>query len=159
MMTNKQYMEHKGMVCPMCSSRQVAINGELEVDGDTAWQAVTCTKCNYEWNDVWSLVGFEQPESEPQTVSLFKLIESADTMICQGYEIDSRGMVFYESATGGPELQDVLRLDHWDDTIALVRDQQVGLNSDGEATAVSVDNDALKFQFKATRPLTLGDLE
>ncbi len=81
-------------------------------------------------------------------VQLFKAINAASLVICQGYEIDG-----YKMET--PALQ---RLECGDDIIAEVKDQEIDLDSDGCAKALTINGTAVDFEFRVTRPMTAQDL-
>lgn len=80
--------------------------------------------------------------------SLFKLINAASIVVVNGYEIDE----FVEDVPGE------LRLGCGDEDEFYVTDQEVELDSDGEAIGVDKEGKALDFEFKIIKPLTLGDL-
>ncbi len=79
---------------------------------------------------------------------LFKAINAASLVVCQGYEIDG-----FKLET--PELQ---RLEFDDAIIASVEDQEIDLDSDGCATALTVKGTSVNFEFRVTRPMTAQDL-
>ena len=58
-LTQKQYVDKVGGVCPYCQSTD--IEGEhFEVDGGSAWQEVHCNDCDAYWTDLYKLVGYEK---------------------------------------------------------------------------------------------------
>lgn len=38
--------------CPFCQEHNIE-GGSVEIDGHTAWQVVTCTRCQGEWSEVY----------------------------------------------------------------------------------------------------------
>jgi hypothetical protein len=81
-------------------------------------------------------------------VQLFKAINAASLVICQGYEIDWQTM----------ETPARQRIECGEDTIATVEDQEIELDSDGSAKALTIDGAAVDFEFRVTRPMTAQDL-
>ena len=45
-------------LCPHCGSNDIS-GGFIEVDGDSAWQEVSCSTCEKEWRDVYKLTEVE----------------------------------------------------------------------------------------------------
>ncbi len=60
-LTDKQYVEAEGNLCPECGLKTVDTSGPISSTGDTATQSCHCTNdaCSAEWADVWRLVGFD----------------------------------------------------------------------------------------------------
>jgi len=79
--------------------------------------------------------------------SLFKLIEAASIVIVNGYEIDE----FVWDVPGQ------VRMGCSDDFTVYLPDQEVDLDSDGEAIAKDEQGDPMDFEFKIIRPLKLTD--
>jgi hypothetical protein len=50
----KPYIERGGVACPFCESSNIE-GRQFDVQAGTAWQPMTCTDCNREWNDVYRL--------------------------------------------------------------------------------------------------------
>jgi len=61
MKTDKEYVNDSGQHCPNCDSAEIE-GGNIEVDGQCAWQPVTCNECNSTWNDTFQLTGFAEFE-------------------------------------------------------------------------------------------------
>lgn len=53
----KKYIESKGQVCPVCNKKYTVEGGSVEMDGDKAYQEVTCTSCGASWTDIYTLTG------------------------------------------------------------------------------------------------------
>ena len=47
------YLKDSGK-CPRCKSTDIT-GDSIEVDGDSAWQNVSCSECNETWTDVYTL--------------------------------------------------------------------------------------------------------
>jgi formate dehydrogenase maturation protein FdhE len=56
----KAYLE-ASCICPFCGSRDIE-GDHIEVDGQTAWQPITCNFCNKRWHDIYKLVDVEAVE-------------------------------------------------------------------------------------------------
>ena len=56
----KYYLKHKGTRCPFCKTDRLHA-GELQADGDTIFQDVTClkSKCRHTWTDIYKLQGVD----------------------------------------------------------------------------------------------------
>ena len=50
----RRYIAVKGTRCPYCGSQDVTVS-DMQADGDTAWQAVTCDNCGKNWTDNYNL--------------------------------------------------------------------------------------------------------
>ena len=62
-LTKKQksdYLKNSGK-CPYCKSDQIE-GGSIEIDGETAWQTVSCLNCDKKWNDIYRLANVEEVE-------------------------------------------------------------------------------------------------
>ena len=56
-LTDKAYVQAGGGICPFCTS--TSITGEpIEVDGNGAFQNVSCEDCNGVWMDKYQLTGY-----------------------------------------------------------------------------------------------------
>jgi hypothetical protein len=62
-MTDAQYVENEGRLCPFCGHDQV-VGDKPEVNGTTVTLDVTCSnsQCEKEWHDRYALVGYNQPD-------------------------------------------------------------------------------------------------
>lgn len=76
--TNKVY---DGSTCPFCGSNELSGDGQVEVDGDMAWQAISCAACEAGWNDQYKLVGFLTTR-EPQKAGP-NAIETIEYSVCE----------------------------------------------------------------------------
>lgn len=50
----KKYLEQGGNNCPNCGSVSFK-GGFVQIDGDSAWQAVSCNDCDTSWEDQYTL--------------------------------------------------------------------------------------------------------
>lgn len=54
----EKYLRNPG-ACPHCGSND--LEGEsINLDDNIAWQTVGCTKCNQQWNDIYTLTDVEE---------------------------------------------------------------------------------------------------
>ena len=53
----RRYLAHSS-ASPICESGNVS-GGSIDMDGDSAWQSVTCMNCGAEWDDVYKLNSIE----------------------------------------------------------------------------------------------------
>lgn len=51
-----KYVTKGGIRCPWCESSDIT-GGFVEVDTGTAWQPMSCTECDAEWEDQYVLTG------------------------------------------------------------------------------------------------------
>ena len=56
-LTNAEYVESAGTVCPYCKSEHIT-GGSVDIDGGIASQNVACYECDAEWTDHYRLVGY-----------------------------------------------------------------------------------------------------
>lgn len=97
-------------------------------------------------------------------VSLFKLINSADSTYVDGCEVDAYNMTTQQFST--PTKVEVCMLDLANETVVYFADQPVDLGDDGTCMAWSFPNPddddepstATHFLFTTTRPFTPADL-
>lgn len=54
----KDYLSGKSGQCPKCKSLNI-VGEHIEVDGQTAWQEVSCSNCEFIWNDIYTLTDIE----------------------------------------------------------------------------------------------------
>lgn len=59
--SNEEHLKSRGAACPWCRSASLKA-GRIEVDGDSAWQPVTCESCGKSWTDDYRLSGFTPDE-------------------------------------------------------------------------------------------------
>jgi hypothetical protein len=75
-LTNQEYVDQKGVVCPYCRDRHV-LNGdyeedeedgvELNVNCEYGYRKIICSTCGKRWKDIYRLVGYiEEDESVGQ---------------------------------------------------------------------------------------------
>ena len=57
MLSEQQYIEKRGLICPRCESDDIGVE-HAEFDGDYAWQVTECDKCDLRWIDDYSLTGY-----------------------------------------------------------------------------------------------------
>ena len=50
------YVSKGGAYCPFCKSDQI-VGGNIDIDGNAAFQPVTCSDCGEEWQDSYTLTG------------------------------------------------------------------------------------------------------
>ena len=60
-LTEKQYAEAGGIICPYCKSNSIE-GGKAEFEGDTVYANVTCLDCEKEWTDQFTLTGYLEIE-------------------------------------------------------------------------------------------------
>lgn len=58
MLTDKEYVDRSGIICPYCNSIEVK-SGCLDINGKTVTDNIICLDCNKEWTDIYTLIGFE----------------------------------------------------------------------------------------------------
>jgi hypothetical protein len=58
-LSDKEYLAHGGAICPKCYGRSIDAPDAIQQDGSTAFQRITCNDCEYEWDDMWELRGYE----------------------------------------------------------------------------------------------------
>lgn len=57
-MTEQEYRELGGGRCPYCHSDNIT-GDAIEVDGSIAWQPVSCDDCGKDWEENYSLIGYQ----------------------------------------------------------------------------------------------------
>ena len=58
MMTQEEYINKAGQLCPVCKSPAIKTMGEVDTDDDYAWQRIQCSNCSNQWDDTYKLVGY-----------------------------------------------------------------------------------------------------
>ncbi len=58
MLTNKEYVEEEGTVCPNCGDSSIS-GASVEITYNKAYQNILCHYCGAEWTDVYELTGFD----------------------------------------------------------------------------------------------------
>lgn len=56
-LSDKEYADVKGTVCPVCGSDDLD-GGSVDIDAGTATQEVVCLECLSSWTDVYTLTGY-----------------------------------------------------------------------------------------------------
>ena len=56
MITEKDYVEAEGVICPRCSSPEIETTSQLTSSGTRAFQSVGCNSCDFMWDDVYELL-------------------------------------------------------------------------------------------------------
>ena len=67
MLSNQEYENCQGNICPVCEGSEIESMGGMEVDGGNAWQEVRCNDCDARWQDIYHLVGFDPREASTKT--------------------------------------------------------------------------------------------
>lgn len=62
-MTDEEYIKSAGNKCPYCKSVEIETTCPVQTDDSCAWQNVKCNDCEYEWQDIYNLAGY-QPDTE-----------------------------------------------------------------------------------------------
>lgn len=57
-MPSKLYAMRGGSVCPACRCEDVNADGQVQMDGQTGTQEISCNKCSARWEDVVQLTGY-----------------------------------------------------------------------------------------------------
>lgn len=60
---NNYYLSSLGIVCPVCKSDNITVDGPMEQEAGIAWQDVECKACKHSWTDEYKLVGFSNLQS------------------------------------------------------------------------------------------------
>jgi formate dehydrogenase maturation protein FdhE len=61
---------HNGYAhCPFCQSPDIS-GGHVEVEANQAWQRVSCSACDAEWQDVYQLIGVDLTNDDGEDVFL-----------------------------------------------------------------------------------------
>ena len=55
MIDKDTYIKAKGLMCPYCGAESVE-GGFIEVDAAEAFQAMSCSRCQGKWQDVYRLI-------------------------------------------------------------------------------------------------------
>ncbi len=63
-----QYIADGGVCCPFCQSHDIT-GGDITIDNGIASQDVSCSDCNEEWTDLYSLSGVTTEFHEPWEVT------------------------------------------------------------------------------------------
>ena len=63
-MTNKEFLQHKGEVCPNCRSCNVDAD-TVDHDGSIGYGNCNCMDCGATWVDNWKLSGYSDLDLNP----------------------------------------------------------------------------------------------
>ncbi len=63
-----QYIADGGVLCPFCQSHDIT-GGVITIDNGIASQDASCSDCNEEWTDLYSLTGVTTEFHEPWEVT------------------------------------------------------------------------------------------
>ena len=66
-MTSEQYVEKKGVRCPVCGSYNLT-GEEVTIDYGQAFQWVSCDDCDSAWLDEYQLTGYTDLEEGQEEV-------------------------------------------------------------------------------------------
>ena len=62
-LTEQQYIDKLGLTCPNCYKTEgVDAWDRAEIDDGVAWQNISCSLCEADWVDNYSLVGYSDLE-------------------------------------------------------------------------------------------------
>ncbi len=61
-MTPEEYTDTHGSQCPWCRSGGIEGVRGIEAEADEAWQRIRCRDCGQEWDDIYKLIGYEEPQ-------------------------------------------------------------------------------------------------
>jgi len=81
----KPYIQRGGVACPFCKSSNIE-GRQFDVQAGTAWQPMSCTDCNREWNDVYRLDAIseirqpEVPVTTDNTASTVSVLEAREQL-------------------------------------------------------------------------------
>jgi hypothetical protein len=81
----KPYIQRGGVACPFCQSSNIE-GRQFDVQAGTAWQPMSCTDCNREWNDVYRLDAIseirqpEVPVTTDNTASTVSVLEAREQL-------------------------------------------------------------------------------
>lgn len=67
MLTQEQYVQKGGLICPICQANDSTEGSSIEIDCNVAYQDCNCLECGANWTDVYILSGYdnlEQPAKE-----------------------------------------------------------------------------------------------
>jgi len=69
-LSDEQYLK-KAATCPFCGSDNIS-GEEISIEGNEAWQEVSCNDCESSWQDIYELVGYsgadgKEPKGKPAT--------------------------------------------------------------------------------------------
>lgn len=58
MMSDAEYVAAGGMKCPHCGSNNIEAVRNLDMEGTTCYQDISCGDCERTWIDVYKLIGW-----------------------------------------------------------------------------------------------------
>ena len=65
----KEYLEHRGLACPFCDSRDIE-GGSMDFEAGEIAQRISCHECNERWTDVYKLAAVADPDSGATIASI-----------------------------------------------------------------------------------------
>lgn len=88
-MTDGQYLARGGNCCPSCGSGDIS-GSSITVDGREAYQQVTCSDCNAEWNDMYTLTGHSDLEGGINLENISTVVDDVKRRAEKyGFSVDS----------------------------------------------------------------------
>ena len=57
-MTQNEYVNKHGHLCPVCISKDIRSTKEVSTDDNYAWQKIECQNCFNQWDDIYTLTGY-----------------------------------------------------------------------------------------------------
>lgn len=67
MLTQREYLAKRGVVCPFCGSDDIE-GGSVDIDAGGAFQSISCNTCGREWQDTYRLDGFLAYDKDGKTI-------------------------------------------------------------------------------------------
>ena len=90
LISQEKYLE-KPNCCPSKACQSTDIDGgSITVEGQTAWQKVSCNECDAVWNDVFTLTSYEvteQPEAKSSNMKYYQ--NKRGYMLCTELPVDT----------------------------------------------------------------------
>jgi len=62
MLSQKEYVDNNGSICPKCKSDDIIAFEEIEDCGKSAFRNCKCGSCGFLWEDKYDLVGYTHKE-------------------------------------------------------------------------------------------------
>jgi len=57
------YLKDTKGCCPFCKSNDI-VGGPVEIGKNSAFQSVSCTDCGRDWQDIYTLTGVQETDTE-----------------------------------------------------------------------------------------------
>lgn len=89
--TNEEYCKHGGGHCPYCGSVDIT-GGSIQIDAATAWQTITCSTCEKQWTDIYSLTEYEADDLSEDKNKLKTMRDTIEHVL----NMADNATVFYE---------------------------------------------------------------